>query len=123
DRGLEEVSPGFAKRLVVAYEPVWAIGTGRAATVEDAGDANRIIRHQLEQILGEKPAALVRILYGGSVSPDNVAGFASLPEVDDVRVGGASLQAADFAAIVRAAWRGGHPGPVFTPDERSVKLP
>jgi triosephosphate isomerase (TIM) len=104
DRGLEEVSPGFAKRLVVAYEPVWAIGTGRAATVEDAVDANRIIRHQLEQVLGEKPAALVRILYGGSVSPANVAGFASHPEVDGVLVGGASLKAADFAAIVRAGW-------------------
>jgi triosephosphate isomerase len=104
DRGLEEVSPGFANRLVVAYEPVWAIGTGRAATVEDAVDANRIIRHQLEQILGEKPAALVRILYGGSVSPANVGGLASHPEVDGVLVGAASLKAADFASIVRAGW-------------------
>jgi len=104
DRGLEEVSPGFASRLVVAYEPVWAIGTGRAATVQDAVEANQVIRHQLEQILGEKPAAQARILYGGSVSPANVGGFASHPEVDGVLVGGASLKAVDFAAIVRAGW-------------------
>ncbi|MCI0568685.1 MAG: triose-phosphate isomerase [Acidobacteria bacterium] len=104
DRGLEEVSPGFANRLTLAYEPVWAIGTGRAATVEDAVDASRMIRHQLERLLGEKPASQVRILYGGSVSPANAPGFASQPEVDGVLVGGASLKAADFAAIVRAGW-------------------
>ena len=104
DRGLEEVSPGFANRLTLAYEPVWAIGTGRAATVEDAVEASQIIRHQLELLLGDKPAAQVRILYGGSVSPANARGFASHPDVDGVLVGGASLIAADFAAIVRAGW-------------------
>lgn len=104
DRALEEVASGFATRLTVAYEPVWAIGTGRAATVHDAVDANRIIRHQLELLWGEKPAAAVRILYGGSVSAANAAGFASHPEVDGVLVGGASLVAAEFAAIVRAGW-------------------
>ena len=104
DRALEEVSPGFASQLVVAYEPVWAIGTGRAATVEDAVEASRVIRHQLEQVLGERPAAQVRILYGGSVNPGNARGFASHPEVDGVLVGAASLKAGDFAAIVRAGW-------------------
>jgi triosephosphate isomerase len=104
DRALEDVSRGLANRLIVAYEPVWAIGTGRAATVEDAVEAHRVIRHQLEQLLGEKPAAGVRILYGGSVSPANARGFATHPEVDGVLVGGASLKASDFAAIVRAGW-------------------
>ncbi|MCI0655776.1 MAG: triose-phosphate isomerase, partial [Acidobacteria bacterium] len=104
DRGLEEVSPGFANRLTLAYEPVWAIGTGRAATVEDAVEASQMIRHQLERLLGDKPAAQVRILYGGSVNPANAPGFASRPDVDGVLVGGASLNAADFAAIVRAGW-------------------
>ena len=104
DRALEEVSPGAAHRLTVAYEPVWAIGTGRAATVEDAADAHRVIRHQLEHLVGEKPAAAVRILYGGSVTPVNASGFASHPDVDGVLVGGASLIARDFAAIVRAGW-------------------
>jgi triosephosphate isomerase (TIM) len=104
DRALEEVSPGLASRLTVAYEPVWAIGTGRAATVEDAVEAHRVIRHQLEHLLGEKPASGVRILYGGSVSPANSRGFAAHPEVDGVLVGGASLKASDFAAIVRAGW-------------------
>jgi triosephosphate isomerase len=104
DRGLDEVSPGFANRLTLAYEPVWAIGTGRAATVEDAVEASQIIRHQLERLLGEKPAAQVRILYGGSVSPANAPGFASHPDVDGVLVGGASLSAVDFTAIARAGW-------------------
>ena len=104
DRGLEDVSPGSADRLSVAYEPVWAIGTGRAATLADVAEAHQILRHQLEQVFGEKPAAAVRILYGGSVTPGNARGFASQPEVDGVLVGGASLSASDFAAIVRAGW-------------------
>jgi len=104
DRCLEDVSAGAAGRLAVAYEPVWAIGTGRAATLEDAVEAHQIIRHQLELLFGTQAAAPVRILYGGSVSPGNAAGFACQPEVDGVLVGGASLKPAEFAAIVRAGW-------------------
>ena len=104
DRALEEVAPGLADQVTLAYEPVWAIGTGHAASVEDAAEAHRVIRHQLERVLGEKPAAGVRILYGGSVSPANAYGFATHPEVDGVLVGGASLNPADFAAVVRAGW-------------------
>lgn len=104
DRGLEEISPGAAPSLVVAYEPVWAIGTGRAASLEDVAEAHGHIRHQLVRLFGDGPGAKVRVLYGGSVTPGNAPGFASHPDVDGVLVGGASLKARDFAGIVRAGW-------------------
>jgi triosephosphate isomerase (TIM) len=104
DRGLEDVPPVVAGKLVVAYEPIWAIGTGRAASLEDVAETHGYIRHQLERLFGRGPGAKVRVLYGGSVTPDNAPGFASLPEVDGVLVGGASLKARDFASIVRAGW-------------------
>ncbi len=103
---LEEFPAGSAPSLAVAYEPIWAIGTGKAASPEDAAEAHQEIRRQLDKILGEEPSASVRILYGGSVTGQNVAGFAARPEVDGVLVGGASLKAADFAAIVRGGWEG-----------------
>ncbi len=104
DRALDEVPPGSADRLSVAYEPVWAIGTGHSATVEDAAQASHLIRRQLEQLWGAAAGDKVRILYGGSVTAGNAAGFATHQAVDGVLVGGASLKADDFAAIAAAGW-------------------
>jgi len=94
------VPTGFAG--VVAYEPVWAIGTGRTASEDDVVAMHRCIRSQLVETLGEAGAGL-RILYGGSVKPAGAAALLLLPEVSGALVGGASLVAADFLAIVRAA--------------------
>jgi len=103
-QALDQVPEEKAPHLTIAYEPVWAIGTGRAATIEDAVDAHQVIRRQLEKRFGSEPARPVRILYGGSVTPKNVEGFAARPEVDGVLVGGASLEADSFTAIVRGGW-------------------
>jgi len=89
----------FAK-IVIAYEPVWAIGTGKTATPEMAAEAHRVIRKQMRAHFGEEAAAEVRILYGGSVKPDNVKSLMAQPEIDGVLVGGASLDAVSFAKIV-----------------------
>jgi triosephosphate isomerase len=95
--GLE--APQFAK-IVIAYEPVWAIGTGKTATPEMAAEAHRLIRAEMRRHFGEKAAGDVRILYGGSVKPDNVKSLMAQPEIDGVLVGGASLDAVSFARIV-----------------------
>jgi len=90
--------------LVIAYEPVWAIGTGKAAIPEDAVVINRdVIRPALAKLFGEDVAQQVRVLYGGSVKPDNAADFFNEVEVDGALVGGASLKANDFIAITEAA--------------------
>jgi triosephosphate isomerase len=86
--------------LVVAYEPVWAIGTGRAASGEQANRTIGFIRHVLAQIFDKQSAQLVRILYGGSVIVSNISEFVNQPEVDGALVGGASLKADDFTSIV-----------------------
>jgi triosephosphate isomerase len=93
---------GAAEKVTVAYEPVWAIGTGRTPTVEDVGAMHRAIRQRLQAIYGEG-AASVRILYGGSVKPENAAELLAADEVDGALVGGASLTAESFLAIVVAA--------------------
>ncbi len=101
--GFRGISPADAPGIVVAYEPIWAIGTGRAATGEDA---NRIvaetIRPALSSLFGEA-AQRIRVLYGGSVKPANAAEFFSQEEIDGALVGGASLRAADFIEITRQA--------------------
>jgi triosephosphate isomerase len=89
----------FAK-IVIAYEPVWAIGTGKTATPEMAADAHRVIRAQVTAKYGKAAGEAVRILYGGSVKPDNVKTLMAQPEIDGVLVGGASLDPAGFASIV-----------------------
>jgi triosephosphate isomerase len=89
----------FAK-IIIAYEPVWAIGTGKTATPEIAADAHRVIRAAVNAKFGDAAAKSVRILYGGSVKPDNVKNLMAQPEIDGALVGGASLDAASFASIV-----------------------
>jgi triosephosphate isomerase len=89
----------FAK-IVIAYEPVWAIGTGKTATPEIAGDAHKVIRGLVAGKFGADAAAAVRILYGGSVKPNNVKELMAVEDIDGGLVGGASLEAESFAAIV-----------------------
>lgn len=89
--------------VVIAYEPVWAIGTGVNATPEQAQEAHQFVRQLVADLAGEGCATAMRIQYGGSVKPDNARSLLSLPDVDGALVGGASLEADSFAAIVKAA--------------------
>ena len=91
-----------ACQVVVAYEPIWAIGTGRAATGEDANEVAGAIRRTLSRLYSDQVAEAVRIQYGGSVKPANMAEFARQSEIDGALVGGASLAAEDFAGIIGA---------------------
>jgi len=95
--GIAKLSPEQFAKIAIAYEPVWAIGTGRTATPEIAADAHRFIRGQARSKFGDTD---VRILYGGSVKPDNIKGLMAQDEIDGVLVGGASLDPTSFAAIV-----------------------
>jgi triosephosphate isomerase len=97
------LSPDAARATVVAYEPVWAIGTGKVATVEQARDAHAIIRETLGRVIGPGTGADIAILYGGSVKPDNAAELFAEEEIDGALVGGASLEAASFWRIIAAA--------------------
>jgi len=87
--------------FVVAYEPIWAIGAGEAATTEQAQSVITALRRTIAQVIDEETAQKTRILYGGSVKPDNIVGFMKCPDVDGVLVGGASLDVDTFASIVR----------------------
>ena len=88
---------------MVAYEPVWAIGTGQTATPEQAQEVHAFIRAKLTQFFGVDLAGMIRIQYGGSVKPDNAVNLMEQPDIDGALVGGASLDAESFAAIVRSA--------------------
>jgi triosephosphate isomerase (TIM) len=96
-----EISGGEAIPMVIAYEPVWAIGTGKTATPEMASAAHEIIRSEAAEVFGIGVAGQMRILYGGSVKPDNVKALMAQPEIDGALVGGASLDPKSFAAIVK----------------------
>jgi len=101
DAALEALE-GSEQRFLVAYEPVWAIGTGETATPRDAGAVHQALRGRLSAALGQERAAGVPILYGGSVKPDNAGELLRTPDVDGVLVGGASLDPTSFARIVEA---------------------
>lgn len=101
---LQGLSAAQLQGLMLAYEPVWAIGTGRTATPEQANDAHRFIRQLLADQYGRSVASGLRIQYGGSVSPQNSRALLSRPEIDGVLVGGASLEAASFANIIKSAF-------------------
>jgi len=101
--GLKGLAPEQVASLVIAYEPVWAIGTGRNATPAQAGEAHAYIRARVGEWWGAEAAGQVHILYGGSVKPDNTKDLMALPDVDGALVGGASLDPQSFARIVAAA--------------------
>jgi triosephosphate isomerase len=100
-QGLKGLSTEDAKNLVVAYEPIWAIGTGKSATAQDANDVIRHIRALIGSQFGQDLARTTRILYGGSVKPANIDELMTEPDIDGALVGGASLKAEDFAGIVK----------------------
>jgi len=100
-RAFHAISAKKAAKLVVAYEPVWAIGTGKTATPQLAADAHQLIRSEAAKAFGEKLADSLRILYGGSVKPENATTLMSEEEIDGALVGGASLDPKSFAAIVK----------------------
>lgn len=100
-RAFHAISGRKAGKLVIAYEPVWAIGTGKTATPQLASEAHQLIRSEAGKALGEELANNLRILYGGSVKPDNAKSLMSEEEIDGALVGGASLDPKSFAAIVK----------------------
>ena len=97
---LATLTPAEFSRIILAYEPVWAIGTGRTATPEIAGEAHKFLRELAVASFTAEHAASLRILYGGSVKPENIKGLMAQAEIDGALVGGASLDARQFAAIV-----------------------
>ena len=101
--GLENYPSNALDLLVIAYEPVWAIGTGKTATDEMAQEAHAEIRKVLSEIFGESAASSIRILYGGSMKPENATGLLAQPDVDGGLIGGASLSAKSFCDIVEKA--------------------
>ena len=101
--GFEGINAAQMSNCSIAYEPVWAIGTGRTATPEIASEAHQVIRHEVEKQFGEDVADAFRILYGGSVKPDNAKSLMLAPHIDGALVGGASLDPKSFAAIVNYA--------------------
>lgn len=101
--GLPEIAPGAVSRVVIAYEPVWAIGTGRTATPAQAQEVHAHIRKRLGERFGDTIAAAIRLQYGGSVKAQNAEALLGEPDIDGALVGGASLEAAEFVAIVKAA--------------------
>ncbi len=106
--GLQGLQNLQQEKIIVAYEPVWAIGSGRPSSAENANQVvHKYIRPPLEELFGSGAAAAIRVLYGGSVKPDNAAEFFGQPEIDGGLLGGASLKAADFISVTFAASRRG----------------
>jgi triosephosphate isomerase len=103
---LKGLPPEDIDRVIVAYEPVWAIGTGRTATAQQANETIGVIRGALKILFGADAAQRIPILYGGSMNAQNAAALLAQPEIDGGLIGGASLKAADFAAIVAACAEG-----------------
>lgn len=102
--GLKDIDPKTAEKLIVAYEPIWAIGTGKAAGPEEANDViGNVVRKNLAGLFGNDVAQMIRILYGGSVKGENAGEFFHQSDIDGGLVGGASLKAGDFVKIVEAA--------------------
>jgi triosephosphate isomerase len=100
EAGFEKVRPEDAHRITVAYEPVWAIGTGETATVEQAAAVHKMIRKWIAQRLGDEASQITRVIYGGSVKPDNAKQLMAAEDIDGLLVGGASLQADTFIPII-----------------------
>jgi triosephosphate isomerase len=99
--GLKDLGEKEIKSIVVAYEPVWAIGTGKTATPQQAEEVHRFIRERLERVYSRQFAEEVRIQYGGSVTPENIKGLMGQTNIDGALVGGASLKSETFSKIVR----------------------
>jgi triosephosphate isomerase len=100
---LKDITPDHSSPIVIAYEPIWAIGTGKTATPEMAADAHLFIRNEVAELLGQSVAQSMRILYGGSVKPENAEELMQQEGIDGALVGGASLDPASFCKIVQAA--------------------
>ena len=98
--GLGGVTPDQMERIIIAYEPVWAIGTGKTATPQQAQEVHHFIRELVEKIYNKQIAERVRILYGGSVKPENSNSLMEQEDIDGALVGGASLKADSFAGII-----------------------
>ena len=101
--GLAGIPESDLAKVIVAYEPVWAIGTGKTASDDQAQEAHAFIRAEIKELYSAAAADKMRVLYGGSVKPENIAGLISRPDIDGALVGGASLKADSFAALVNAA--------------------
>lgn len=99
---LANLCPKCVQKLVIAYEPIWAIGTGKSASTEDAQNCCAIVRDQIKQMYGEEAAAAVRIQYGGSVKPENIKEYMACEDIDGALIGGASLKTDSFKAIIEA---------------------
>jgi triosephosphate isomerase len=98
--GLKDIGAGDMKKVVIAYEPVWAIGTGKTATPEQANEVHALIRQRVKALYTGEIADGLRIQYGGSVTPENVSRLMAMPDIDGALVGGASLKPESFAALV-----------------------
>jgi triosephosphate isomerase (TIM) len=99
--GLKDLSADDMKKVVIAYEPVWAIGTGRTATPEQANEVHALIRQKVKGLYSADIAESLRLQYGGSVTPDNISTLMAMPDIDGALVGGASLKPESFAALVK----------------------
>ena len=100
ESGLQTVKKSSLKNLYIAYEPIWAIGTGKTATIDDATHVHQIIRKTLTRMFDDQAATEMRILYGGSVKPDNISSFMQEEDIDGVLIGGASLKASSFINLI-----------------------